>query len=88
MKKSTLYKLLGYAALLVVLYFAAGMMKSSSSIDRLLIYLGGGSLMYWGVMVWLYGNKHKKDPPQESPVQGQKHLTGPRRPHTGSDDRR
>lgn len=77
MKKSTLYKLLGYAALLVVLFFAAGIMQSDSSTDRLLIYLGGGSLMYWGVMVWLYGMKHRNVPPQQ---EESKQLASPRKP--------
>lgn len=76
MKNSTLYKLLGYAALLVVLYFAADMMEASASLDRLLIYLGGGSLMYWGVMVWLYGMKHRKDAPQDDNADT-KRIAGP-----------
>lgn len=62
MKKSTLYKLLGYAALIVVMLFAGDLMESTGSKARLLAYLAGGTLMYWGVMVWLYGMKHRNDP--------------------------
>ena len=80
MKKSTLYKLLGYAALLVVLVFAANLMDSTSSRSRFLVYLAGGSMMYWGVMVWLYGMKHRNDPPQEQ--EERKQLASPRKPRS------
>lgn len=80
MKKSTLYKLLGYAALLVVLVFAANLMDSTSSRSRFLVYLAGGSMMYWGVMVWLYGMKHRNDSPQEQ--EERKQLASPRKPRS------
>lgn len=81
MKTTTLYKLLGYVALLVVLYFfrdAAGM---GGSMQSTLIFLAGGSLMYLGIMIWLYGMKHRNNPPQESEEE-RKQLTGPRKPRT------
>jgi hypothetical protein len=43
MKNTTLYKLLGYAALLVVLYFFRGAAGMGSSIQSTLVFLAGGS---------------------------------------------
>lgn len=76
MKKSTLYKLLGYAALIVIMLFAGDLMESTGSRARLLAYLAGGSLMYWGVMVWLYGMKHRNDPQNDETEDERKALPG------------
>ena len=80
MKNTTLYKLLGYAALLVVLYFFRGAAGMGSSIQSTLVFLAGGSLMYWGVMFWMYGMEHRNDPPQDESEDERKQLTGPRKP--------
>ncbi|MCR5134099.1 MAG: hypothetical protein K6B12_00520 [Clostridiales bacterium] len=81
MKQSTLYKLLGYAVWLLILFFAAGVMKSDSSRTSLAFYLLGGSMMYWGVILWLFGRKHRDDRfEQEEYEQERKQLPKPRRP--------